>query len=130
MSRQGLPCERLRGRFSLLEVKAMADEFLLGDGLTPLDYLLVPACGEPIPIVARPSPRLPRSTTVYVWGYQPPQSLLCREQCQPSAEAAQFAAKSGWNKTRDGAWAKEITLGVELVEALRAIEPIFRRDPG
>jgi hypothetical protein len=106
----------------------MSDVFLL-DELTPLDYLLAPAYGEPIPIVAKGSLRLQRSTTVYVWGYEPPQSLLCRELCKPSEEAAQFAAKSGWNNESEGAWAREITLAAGLIEALRATEPVFRRDP-
>jgi hypothetical protein len=104
----------------------MADEFLLDNSLLPLDYLLVPASGHLIPVVARSVPGLRRITTVYVWGYGPPQSLLCRGRFEPSWEAEQFAARSGWDENRDGAWAKEINLAVGLIEALRALEPIFR----
>jgi hypothetical protein len=129
MNRQGFPCGRPRGYYPLAKRKPWRMDSYLDDDLTPLDYLLVPAPGEPIPIVAPHSLRLPRSTTVYVWGHEPPQSLLCREQCQPSAAAALFAARHGWNGATEGAWAKEITLGVGLIEALRAIEPVFRRDP-
>jgi hypothetical protein len=106
----------------------MADEFLRIDEFAPLDYFLVPTSGELIPLVAKDTLRQGRITTVYVWGYGPPQSLLCREQCEPSWEAERFAAESGWDETKEGAWAKEIFLAAGLLEAQRALEPIFRRD--
>lgn len=69
-------------------------------------------------------------TTLYVWGYEPPQSLLCVDYCEVTAAAAQFAAESGWDPHQPGAWAKEIGLPWELSRALRIAEPILREDPG
>src|SRR4029078_7746648 len=67
-------------------------------------------------------------TTLYVWGYDFPTSLLCRELCESSAAAAAFARKAGWEPRRDGAWAKEITVPGGLREALREVERILRQD--
>jgi hypothetical protein len=70
------------------------------------------------------------TTTLYVWGYEPPQSLLCSDFCEVTEAAAQFAAESGWDPDQPGAWAKEIRLPWDLSRALRQAEPILRADPG
>src|SRR5262249_30139419 len=71
----------------------------------------------------------PTQTTLYVWGYGPSQSLLCREFCQESVAAAQFALQLGWELSRPGAWAGELTRPLGLREMLAEVGPQLRRDP-
>lgn len=113
--------------------------------LPPLDYILLPP-GAPLPALVddaeepasdlcteMPPAWLPPapsggSVTLFVWGYEPPRSLFCREQCESTAAAAEFAARAGWEGTRPGAWAREITLPCGLTEALRGLKTVLRQD--
>lgn len=118
--------------------RSLPDELSL---LPPLDYCLLPF-GFSLPALEEePGPEelgqpveaplaLPGTTTLYVWGYNPPTTLLCRERCESSVEAAVFARKTGWDPGREGAWAKEITVPGGLRDTLRALEPILRQDQG
>jgi hypothetical protein len=67
-------------------------------------------------------------TTLYVWGYQPPQSVLLRERGKPTEAARRFAAEQGWDRTRAGAWAMEITLPMARSLAWGALEPLVSGD--
>jgi hypothetical protein len=104
--------------------------------LPPLDYRLPPlnSClpGPPGGSAAadRPAAGSATSTILYVWGYDPPQSMLCCDHCEISEAARQFAAESGWDQNQPGAWAKAITLPWGLTKALRIAEPILREDSG
>lgn len=83
---------------------------------------------DPPAEAASPAPRY--ATILYVWGYGEPPSLLCRERCVESAAARRFAAEAGWDATRPGAWARELTLPLRLTEVLRDLESDLRRDAG
>jgi hypothetical protein len=108
--------------------------------LPPLEYVLLPleAPLRFFPVVEEEVAGGPEAAssppaigaTLYVWGCEPPRSLLCREQCEASESAARFAAEAGWEANRPGAWAGEITLPLTMNEALRTLEPLLREDPG
>jgi hypothetical protein len=114
--------------------------------LPPLEYKLLPLPGtQSLPSAAdtavvdhaaappEPEPSLlpaDSNTALYVWGYQPAESSLCRDQCAATEEAARVAREMGWEEERRGAWAKEIHLGLSLIEMLRWVVPILHRDPG
>lgn len=83
-----------------------------------------------LPILERPERRVASSTTLYAWGYAPPESHLCRHQCEATAAAAQYAIGEGWEPGRPGAWAREVCLGLSLSEMLRWVVPILHDDPG
>src|SRR5262249_40924708 len=106
--------------------------------LPPLDYVLsrldqLPAMLAETQAMETPLPVCPplRSarTTLYVWGYGPPRSLLCRDFCGDSEAAAELALRSGWERLRRGAWAKELTRPLGLREMLAEVGPELRRDP-
>jgi hypothetical protein len=67
-------------------------------------------------------------TTVYVWGYGEPESVLCREQCEATAAARTFARQAGWEETAAAAWAVQITLPLSVAEAKQVLSPIFEQD--
>jgi hypothetical protein len=105
--------------------------------LPPLEYVQAVLTGSPEGVERRAepagesrfTPAAAPSTTLYVWGYGPARSVLCREQCEATATAARFAAESGWEAWQPGAWAKELTLPCGLRETIRTLEPILRQDP-
>jgi hypothetical protein len=108
-------------------------EYKLLSPHTPLPPLWEPAGADVDYPEAPPAspPLLPASSTaLYVWGYQPPESSLCRDQCAATEAAAQVARENEWEAARPGAWAKEVRLGLSLTEMLRLVVPILRRDPG
>jgi hypothetical protein len=100
--------------------------------LPPLEYVLLPLPLVRSPRAAAPGDRLHPSpgatTTLYLWGYAPPESDVLREWGEPTAAARRFAAESGWEETRPGAWAKEITLPMALSQAMQAMEAVLRRE--
>jgi len=103
--------------------------------LPPLDFVLYSVIPRPLGLDLENPPawlaqRLIPPTTLYVWGYKPPESTLCRDQCQPSEAAEQFAARGGWDPRRPGAWAKETTVLQRLTDARRKLEPTIRQDGG
>jgi hypothetical protein len=67
-------------------------------------------------------------TTVYIWGYGRPESVLCREQCEATAAARTFARQAGWQEMAAAAWAVQITLRLSVAEAKRVLSPIFEQD--
>jgi hypothetical protein len=135
--RSCLEAKILHGQFRVAQENRRASRDPLAV-LPPLEYRLLPPHSPLQTLVGRGGPdeapwsaapsTLP-STTVFVWGYDPPRTLLCREQFDESAEAARFAAESGWEASREGAWAKETTVRAGLTETLRQLEPVLRQDP-
>lgn len=98
--------------------------------LPPLLRELFPE-GETLP-EPLPEPYAPEGTawtTLYLWGYWPPRRDLWHEEYRETAAAAAFAAESGWDERRAGAWAQEISLPLGFRDALRALEPVLRQDP-
>jgi hypothetical protein len=117
--------------------------------LSPLDYVLLPFAASlpplsfdsegfleeseaplqaPSTVPERKRPEATVSTTLYVWGYEPSLPELGQEG-EATVAAAAFAIRSGWEVTRAGAWAMEISRPWGLQDVLHAFEPWLRQDP-
>ena len=99
----------------------------LGTARTVAEALLASPIDEIAP-APHSTPYRGATVTLFVWGYEPPRSLFCREQCEESAAAALFAAAAGWDGTQPGAWARKITLPCGLAEALRGLKQVLQQD--
>jgi hypothetical protein len=75
-----------------------------------------------------PLPALP-STTVYVWGYGPPDPATTRFGCRYTESAGQYAAQQGWDEEDWAAWAFEIRLLGSWAEVVHQFAPQLQQDP-
>ena len=73
--------------------------------------------------------RMSLQTVVHAWGYGPASLPLFRQYGGAAATARATAIAHGWDPTREGAWAIEMTLPAQPDTARRALEIEAERDP-
>lgn len=69
------------------------------------------------------------SSILYFWGYAPLVHPPFGEPGEAMVAAAAFAAAAGWDASRPGSWAREISAPWGLPEVLRRFRPQLRQEP-